>query len=379
MNILFLIYHGLSNASGISKKILYQIKGMRELGHHVDICTYLVTEEGHRTRMVNDEIIQDYGTGKLAAIKKRIDYKSVYEYAINHKIDMVYVRSFHNANPFTINLFQSLRKKGIKIAMEIPTYPYDQEYDGFPLVTRIGIKIDRIYRHKLAKQTNAIVTFTNDKEIFGQHTICISNGVDFDNIILKQKHTLCNNEIHLIGVAEVHYWHGYDRLIHGLGEFYQTQPKHKVYFHVVGGVGPSEMYKSQHAPGFQELIKKYNIEKYIIFHGQKFGMELNDLFEQSNLAIGSLARHRSGITNIKTLKNREYAARGIPFVYSETDDDFDKMPYVLKVPANETPIDIIQLVDFYKQKEWNAPEIRQSIKHLSWKEQMNKVIAHVMC
>ncbi len=35
------------------------------------------------------------------------------------------------------------------------------------------------------------------------------------------------------------------------------------------------------------------------------------------MGIASLGRHRNGITRIKTLKNREYAARGIPFVYSE--------------------------------------------------------------
>ena len=40
---------------------------------------------------------------------------------------------------------------------------------------------------------------------------------------------------------------------------------------------------------------------------------------------------RQGIYNIKTLKNREYAARGFGFVYSETDDDFDRMPYTLSL------------------------------------------------
>ncbi len=37
------------------------------------------------------------------------------------------------------------------------------------------------------------------------------------------------------------------------------------------------------------------------------------------------------IFKIKTLKNREYAARGIPFIYSEIDDDFENMPYIIKV------------------------------------------------
>lgn len=64
------------------------------------------------------------------------------------------------------------------------------------------------------------------------------------------------------------------------------------------------------------------------------------------MGIASLGRHRNGITGIKTLKNREYAARGIPFVYSERDSDFDGMGYVMKAPADDTPLDIAALVRF---------------------------------
>ena len=377
MNILFLIFHGFSESSGISKKILYQIKGMRELGHKVSVCTYSINEKGNRVRMVDDEIIKDYGTGMQASLRQRMDYHSIYEYATGHSIDFIYVRSFHNANPFTIALFKSLQQRGIKIAMEIPTYPYDKEYKGFPLKTRMEIWIDKIFRRKLAKYTSIIVTFSNHLMIFGQHTIRISNGVDFDSIPLQQKKKHPEHEIHLTGVAEVHYWHGYDRLIAGLGEYYRTPHNEKIYFHIIGGIGPSEMYHSIHAPGFQELIKKYGIEEYVIFHGQKYGEELNELLNETDFAIGSLARHRCGITGIRTLKNREYAARGIPFVYSETDDDFDFMPYVWKVPADESPVDIQALIRFYKQEQWNGEIIRRSISHLSWKEQMNKVIVYI--
>ena len=101
---------------------------------------------------------------------------------------------------------------------------------------------------------------------------------------------------------------------------------------------------------------------------------MNNAFNEADFAIGSLARHRSGIDKIKTLKNREYAARGIPFVYSETDGDFDKMPYILKVPADESPIDIHRLIRFYMELDLSPRKIRDSIKNLSWKEQMMKVI-----
>ena len=379
MKTLFLIYHGFSEHSGISKKIHYQIKGLRENGHEVHVCTYYIREDGHRVRMVDDDIvIQDFGCGRWAAIKQRFSFKKLTNYVIEHGFEFVYARSFHNANWATVKMFKRFKEQGIPSVMEIPTYPYDQEYTSVASwEEKIKLTLDRWYRKELATQVNAIVTFTNDKEIFGQRTICISNGIDYDHIPMQQKSPHPNNEIHLIGVAEVHYWHGYDRLIAGLGEYYKQKREKIVYFHIVGGVADSEMYNSVHAPGFHELIVKYGIEKYVIFHGLKFGEELDSLFNQADFAIGSLARHRSGITHIKTLKNREYAARGIPFIYSEKDDDFEQMPYIIKAPADESPVNINQILDFITQNDFKAEDIRTSINHLTWKEQMKKVTDNV--
>lgn len=381
MKILYFTYHGFSEHSGISKKMHYQIKAMQELGHQVDVCSYDFDEQGNRIRWINDQILQNYGKGKLAAIKKRIDYKAVAQYAIKHNIQLVYVRSFNNANPFTVHLFRKLKEAGIKVVMEIPTYPYDLEFIGASFRIRMNLKIDQRYRHQLAALTDGIVTFTDEETIFGQRTIRISNGVDFEHIPLRCPTKIEPNaqEIHLIGVAEVHYWHGFDRLIAGLGEYYQNS-KHtiKLHFHIVGGVADSEMYNLIHAPGFKELIDKYGIAEYIHFHGPMYGQELDELFNQCDFAIGSLGRHRSGIDKIKTLKNREYAARGIPFIYSETDEDFDHMPYILKAPADESPIDIVKLLKFYQEQAWSPLEIRNSIGFLSWKNQMQKVIEEVM-
>lgn len=376
MKILFLIYHGFSEHSGISKKIHYQIKGLRENGHEVHVCTYYIREDGHRVRMVDDDIvIQDFGCGRWAAIKQRFSFKKLTDYVIEHGFEFVYARSFHNANWATVKMFKRFKEQGIPSVMEIPTYPYDQEYTSVASwEEKIKLTLDRWYRKKLAAQVNAIVTFTNDKEIFGQRTICISNGIDYDHIPMQQKSPHPNNEIHLIGVAEVHYWHGYDRLIAGLGEYYKQKRNKIVYFHIVGGVADSEMHGSTHAPGFHELIVKYGIEKYVIFHGQKFGDELDSLFNQADFAIGSLARHRSGITHIKTLKNREYAARGIPFIYSETDEDFEQMPYIIKAPADESPVCLDEIVDFLENRHFEPENIRRSIGHLTWSEQMKKVV-----
>ena len=376
MKILFLVYHGFSEHSGISKKIHYQVKGLKENGYDVRLCYYDFSSEGHRCRYVDGDILKDYGKGKWAAIRQRFDYDCIYDYCIREGIQLIYARCFQNANPWLARLFRRLRKAGIHAVTEVPTYPYDQEFRSFEWKMRMELKIDQLFRNSLYKYMDAMVTFSDAKEIFGQRTINISNGVDFDSIPLHAPLTL-NRELHLIGVAEVHPWHAFDRVIAGIGEYDEKCKVDRVelrniYFHIVGGVHPNHMKNY-----FEPLLQKYQIRDKIIFHGTLFGKELDEVFNQCQFAIGSLGRHRSGITVIKTLKNREYATRGIPFIYSEQDDDFDHQPYVLKAPADESPVDIQQIIDFLKDFRMKPEEIRKTVESLQWKYQMKKVVEAV--
>lgn len=377
MKILFLVYHGFSESSGISKKIHAQVKGLRQNGYDVHLCYYDFAPDGHRCRYVDGDVLCDYGKGSLAGWHQRTEYDSVFNYCQLNGIQLVYARCFQNANPWLVRFFRRLRQAGIMAVTEIPTYPYDQEYAGFPFLVRMQLKIDQLFRRQLFRQQNAVVTFSDATEIFGQQTIRISNGVDFDVIPLHQYKADPSAAVHLIGVAEVHYWHGYDRLISGLNEYYARGGQRQVVFHIVGGIGPEEMNGSQFTPGIGTLIRRYKLQDRVVLHGQLFGEELDRVFNQCVFAIGSLARHRSGITVIKTLKNREYATRGLPFAYSEQDSDFDQQPYVLRVPADESPIDIGAVLAFIDHHHFNPQEIRDSVRHLTWREQMRRVVEAV--
>ena len=375
MKILYLVYHGFSDESGISKKIHYQVKGLRQNGHEVHLCYYDFDPRGHRCRYVGNKVIADYGTGALAAIRSRTQLDCIYNYCAVNAIEMVYARSFMNANPILVRLFDKLNKRGIKCITEIPTYPYDSEFKGYPLKYKIPLYIDKLFRKALAKKMEAIVTFSNEETIFGKRTICISNGIDLDSIPIHNPKK--QNDIHLIAVAEIHYWHGFDRLVAGMGEYYKLNPDaRKVFFHVVGW----EDDRGTTSNGYltvEQTAKKYNIGQYVVNHGKLFGDKLDEVFNQCVFAIGSLGRHRSGITNIKTLKNREYAARGIPFIYSETDNDFEDKPYIIKAPADESPVNIRQIIDFIDAHDVNPTEIRNTVEHLSWRFQMEKVVREI--
>ena len=363
--LLFLIFHGFDPNNGISKKISYQVNALKACGMEVSLC-YMDETQGKR-RFVDDTVIADYGSGLMGKIRKRTEFSSITRYAKDHGINFVYIRSNHNANPFTIRMVKQMKKAGMKVVMEIPTYPYDQEYEAQGMSKQIFQ--DKLFRNQLAKHLDAIVTFSDYDTIFGQRTIRISNGIDFNNVKMKSVVNDTSKELNLIGVAEIHEWHGFDRLVKGLAQYYSKPQEYIVKFHVVG-----YFFNTEGETAFKNLISDNHMEEYVILYGKKHGEELDRLFNQCDFGIGSLGRHRVGIDKIKTLKNREYAARGIPFVYSETDSDFDDRPYVLKAPADESPVSISDIIDFYRHLVISPEEIRNSIEDLSWKNQMQHVI-----
>lgn len=363
--LLFLIFHGFDPNNGISKKISYQVDALKACGMETHLC--YMEEKGSKKRLVDGTVIADYGNGIMSKVLKRTEFSSIYKYAKDNGIRIVYIRSNHNANFFTIKMVKQMKKAGMKVVMEIPTYPYDSEYEAQGMSRQIFQ--DKLFRNQLAKHLDAIVTFSDYEQIFGQRTIRISNGIDFNSVKIKDTINDTSKELNLIGVAEIHRWHGFDRVVKGLALYYAQPQDYIVRFHVVG-----YFFSSEGEAAFKKIISDHNMEKYVILYGKKHGDELNNLFNICDFGIGSLGRHRVGIDKIKTLKNREYAARGIPFVYSETDSDFDNRPYVLKAPADESPVNIQEIVSFYQQLSLSPQQIRDSIKDLSWEYQMRHVL-----
>lgn len=371
MTLLYLAFRGFDEFNGISKKMRYQIDAFRRNGFDVKVCYQIMDSSNSSKRMIDNEVLDDFGNGFISKFRKRFSYKSLVEYINKHEIKSLYIRYEHNASPSFISALKKIRRNGTRIVLEVPTYPYDKEYRKQGLKLRFHLFQDQCFRKRLAKQVSKIVTFSEHESIFGVPTVRISNGVDFESVPVKTKISGSSGRLNLLGVAEIHLWHGFDRLILGLSDYYKADYSVKVYFDIIG-YGAVDYINY-----LKRLVVENGIGEYVHFHGQQYGDALTTFFNDADMGIASLARHRSNIYNIKTLKNREYAARGIPFIYSETDTDFEKRPYILKVPANESPINIEQLIVFYRSVRETPQEIRDSISHLSWKNQMQKVINEV--
>lgn len=255
-------------------------------------------------------------------------------------IDCCYIR-YPNSDPYFLRLLKEMKKKGICIVVEIPTFPYDEEGKE-SLRSRATRFVDRWYRRKLKKYVDRIVTYSDDEHIFGIKTIRTINGFDFSKVELSRTPENLGT-IRLCGVANIYRVHGYDRIIEGLRLYYAKGGKRDIVFDVVGSGDESILTE------YKALAHSAGIDDRICFHGRLHGAQLDAVYDNATLGVNSLAIHRQNLKNESTLKTREYAAKGLPIISSSYVDAFsyeDNKKYVCMVPPDESPIDIQKIVSF---------------------------------
>ena len=202
-------------------------------------------------------------------------------------------------------------------------------------------------RKRLSEYVDVVLTYSDDKEIFGIRTINVSNGVDAKKIseCLSRFPHPDDSKIRFMACAQFNLWHGYDRAIEGLYQYINSKDSNKNIELIMVGEGASlESYKA--------LVKKYKIQNYIKFTGKLYGEELTRVYSLCNIGLDSMGRHRSGVYYNSSLKGKEYCAYGLMIVSGvETEldhaGDFD---YYFRIPADDTPVDFGSIIDFYNRK-----------------------------
>lgn len=127
-------------------------------------------------------------------------------------------------------------------------------------------------------------------------------------------------------------WHGLDRLFHGIEKY-----KGAVQFnlHIVGDIP-------------RNIISEYKLSKHnVIFHGIQTKSNIDKMYSQITLAIGSLGMYRNNLSDGCVLKTREYVSQGVPFIYAYNDTDInEKKPFCEKFSNDNTNINMNQVINF---------------------------------
>lgn len=371
---------------GYDKKIIGQIYGLSKIGVETGLICYEDTRKvvfkeftSQNYQSKEEEVLSTFNNN---LISKRFQLlKNSLKIIKRVQPDFLYLR-YPRSDPLYLLFLKIVKKLNHRLIIlsEIPTYPYDQEYENSKKIKdKLLFILDKATRHNLKNYIDKVVVVTYEGLVFDIPSINIHNGVMVKQYQLRDNSSVFNNRVNLIGVANVSFWHGYDRVIQGLKQYYESTYQDyqiQVLFHIVGATGEilSQLKTLRDCSGLSNSVT---------FYQPMSGKELDQLFNQCHVAVGDIGSHRKGLKQTSALKAREYVARGIPFFYSTEDPSFSTdFPYSLKEPADESPINIQNVVDFARkvhQDSEHPVKMREyANRYLDWSVQMEKVVEAII-
>ncbi len=288
------------------------------------------------------------------------------------KIDLVYLRympTFGNA----LGAMKAVKAQGGKLVLEFPTYPREMENQRSLLRRPVFAYADRVLR-RLMPLVDLVTAIGQPcgGQVEGRPAMDIVNGVDVERTPLRQAKPP-GAEIELLCLASMAGWHGYDRILRALAAYDGGEP---VRLHMVGGEGDGSL------AAWQRLAQEENLGEKVVFHGPLYAKELDDLVARCDVGIGSLGMFRFGLSQGMTLKQRDYMARGLPFVYAAADPSLgEAAAFSFRVANDESPIAFADILDFARRtrRDPGLPAAMRAYaaRHMSWESVLAPVLERV--
>ncbi len=354
---LYMCYINLNkdNAVGVRKKIKAQCCAFRKVFGTV----YYTIFDGHTFYLLSgDEIIE-----KRFALTKKMCNDIALKWVSKFDIKRVYIR-YDFSDIWFLDFLQELKIGCIKVVLEFPSIPYDDER-GCTRPTE-----DRYYREQLCQYVNCCTTYANYQTVFNIPCITLVNGVDV-NENKSKRYREKDDSIILVAVAIMAKWHGYERVIQGMYEYYSKGGKTNIIFKLVGDGGQIPYYNS--------LAVKYGLQNHVIFCGRLDGKDLDDVYDESDIAIGVLGMYKVGRKSAAPIKSGEYCARGIPFVYGYDDVSIGSNKYFAYQVSNDaTPVNIDAIIEFYNNmyngRDFITDMRKYAIENLIWDKVLEPIV-----
>ena len=351
--------------SGSNDKIILQSPGFSNRSFHGARCVKF--KDGLISKLVSHLKVAWFGS---------INFKNCYT-AINSDFDVIYLR-FYLPGTDLIRFLKRLKKDkpSTLILLEYPTLNVVEELKKRDMVGRVTYYLNKNKIRELNQYTDYVVTLTKDKILFDKPALQMPNGIELAGI-LPAPLPAFDNQLVLLGVAsDCAFYHGFDKVIKGLAR-YKSQKRHaKVLFRIVSNP------LSRNVDELRALAKGLDVADMVSFELPKSREELAEEYSQVHIGMGTLALHRIGLMDNYSLKHREYAAFGLPFVMSKGDDHFEDSPFVMTVERDEEPLDIQAVLDFYTSLRSHYPDypqaFRKSIENtITWEAQMKDIFAAI--
>lgn len=362
---------------GITKKVLAQIDAFNSNSINVEFFSGYVNDGvviyNSNQEIVYKEKFRFNNKLYIKAFKNQILKKATYNFLKLHKddIDGVYMRYIYFDYKY-YKILKLMKKNNKFTIIEAHTYPIKPTH-WLSLKTIVYLN-DLIYTKFIRKKIDLVVAICDVKNIWGRKTINIDNAIGKGQIIPKKKKEKSNSQINIISVSTEYNYHGYDRVVSGLFDYYKTKQESdpNIFINFVGTYLQSTI----------SLVDKYNLGKYIKFVGRKTGNELDILYDWADIGLGDLGRHRVGAFSGSCLKTKEYFGKGLPFITSLVEPTYSKdYKYVLQIEADDSPVNFYKVVEFYNICYSDSKLVNNmstyALEHFTWDKQLLPVFEFI--
>lgn len=236
-------------------------------------------------------------------------------------------------------LAKQLRRARAKFIYEYSTYPVRREKQ-MNILRTVFMYYSDMWAKKMDACADAFALIGEDAHgsYKGKPAVNISNGISLE-LVKPREPEYDPDAIHILALASMSYWHGYDRLIRSLAEYTGSMD---VKIHMVGGNDGGAI------PEWKALVEELGLQEKVLFHGQKSGADLDEFFNLCDVGVNSLGMYRKGFSMTSELKSRDYSGRGLPFICSVDDPDLQhtQEPMWLRVANDDSIPDMQEIVDF---------------------------------
>lgn len=312
---------------GVKKKIYAQVRVFKK---HFPRCLITYYAYGMAYLLEDGCVVE-----KEIALSRAECFQYYRNWIKKYHCRWVYMRCLIPATYDYLLFLRGMKKTGVSIVLEYPTYPYDNEVKNEDI-----LREDREYRGEIRNFVSMATTYAKGETVYGIRTIPLQNGVDLQENpvhMMRKKGT----NIRMLAVAGFALYHGFERALEGLHKYYQNPGIYDFYFYMVG--------EGAEKRNYIRLVKEYGLEQYVEFCGFKTGTELDWYYDNADIGIAPLGMYKSGIVSATPIKTREYCSRGLPFVYGYEDDGFTgREPYVRKVSNSPEPLDMNEIIELYE-------------------------------
>lgn len=282
--------------------------------------------------------------------------------------DLIFIRFAFFIHTFLFPILVYKRLTGTKIVVDIPTpraIGIKEMKGNKEKNLKIKILWNYIFSSWILFPANKIIQYADESAYFSfglkHKTIKMGNGILIDESIQLIQRQEKQNEINLIGVASLAFWHGYDRIIKAIALLAKENPIYKINFKIVGDGEVLEALRS--------LVIQLQLEDRVVFTGALYGEALERAYVGMDIGVASLGLCRIGLNEASVLKTREYMAKGLCVLGAGSDPDFtEDSKFRFTVPNDESIEPIVKTLVQLVNKELPSPEETREYakKHLAF-------------